>query len=236
MLAQKRLFLLSIYALLFNIACDHKNGPPKKITFEVTYEVDREKMEVWKDSVINTLKGDGNDANRKMIEDGFKDLLEKENEESEIIITINKDSIWNNTVINGKEESLFKRIGHNGNVYYHDDQDKTLAVDSVNYYKRYSDSGVYEIKEYIKDTKVIKGYNCHKVSFRYIPKENQNNPIVFGPVRYEMYVTAEINLPIYAVLPFYKEMKQMFPLEILKYEERAPGIIELYKVTSIKDH
>jgi len=236
MLAQKRIFLISVCALLFNIACDHKNGPPKKVTFEVTYEVDRQKMQVWKDSVINTLKGEANDVNRKTIEDGFDELLEKENEECEIIITINKDSIWNHTVINEKEESVFKRIGRNGNVYYHDDQDKTLAVDSVNYYQRYGHTGVYEIKEYKKDTKVIKGYNCHKVSVRFVPKENPNDPITFGPVLYEMYVTAEIDIPIYAILPFYREMLRMFPLEMRKYEERAPGIIELYKVTSIKDH
>ena len=149
-----------------------------------------------------------------------KDTLFSNSSATEIHLEIKNDSIWRNTVLNGKLHSDYILLEKDNGVLKYFDKSKSINYKTVDLFVEKS---VFLATEDRKDRKKIRGFDCHKLTF--ISTEHDSN---FGNTVYEMYVTEEIDLPVHAILNFGKFVPKSFPLQVRIWSQKLPELIEFY--------
>jgi len=160
------------------------------------------------------------------------DMLEQSSPEKEMRFEIKNDTIWRLTLINDKIYGDIYRLDKNKPIlYYHSKHDKSIMyrqVDLSNYFRK------YEIKKYPKDQKNIKEFRCYKVVLEIEEKPDPEFNLSVGNRIFEMYVTEEIELPLYSFPNLNINGQSFFPLEIKTWEEKLPGLIGKTELISVE--
>jgi len=102
---------------------------------------------------------------------------------------------------------------------------KLTRIDSTTKYRenipyQYLDKKILELKEFPNQTETIKGFNCFKVIM--LIQESYYTKSSKDTVKYELYVTKELNLKIHPFFKVKQILDEYYPLEIKK------GIIDGY--------
>lgn len=227
--------LLICFVIIFsgNLLYAQKQFIPKKIVFGVESRSDESFREVFRDSINSLLNKYPVDTLERFSEILLRSLDIEESKKKEIVISYNRDTIWQATLIDDVMIGDFKRINSNGMVFLHPKNYKNIVYDSLNYFQGYG-SRKYILTENKLDTKEILGYECYKVVFKLIEDVKDEQSFDLGLTIYEMYVTDKINLPIHSLIFFSKNFKGIFPLEVKHFMEKMPGAVELYRAKFIE--
>jgi len=150
---------------------------------------------------------------------------------NEIYIELKDDAVWRYKTRKGQVIDNYKRIDtKNGILLYHAELDKSTLYGQE---KLPDTVEGYEIEEFRDDKKKIMRYNCYKVVIRkkeFVYKDDI--PREIGETIYEMYVTEDIDLPVYALFNFSTHFSDFFPLEVRITASRNINV-EIYEVQDI---
>ena len=180
------------------------------------------------DSLIDvTYKAEGKDSlkNKKLKDMQMIDFL-SQTPETEVYLEIQNDTIWRYTKQNNKMIGDYLMIKKDSGILNYYNKSKSL---NYRKYNLFAGNDEYELYENKKDRKVIKGFDCFKLTLVKIDKESE-----LGNTLYEMYVTDQFELPIHSVINLTKFVPNTFPMEIRVSEEKLSGIAELYELIEIE--
>lgn len=148
---------------------------------------------------------------------------------TELIIEINKDTVWKYTKENGKIIGDYQRIDkENGIIYWHAKRDKSILYKNFNLFALKND---YIIQEFPDSIKSILGYNCFKVRMERIEKDTSEHSS--GNTIYEMYVTKKIKLPVHVLINIGYNIPKYFPLEVKMWEAKLEKFTEHFNAKKI---
>ncbi len=108
--------------------------------------------------------------------------------------------------------------------------EKILKISELKEYYT-EESKLISIREDIKDTKIIKGYKCHKVYLNVI--EQPELPEMSFTI-YEMYVTDEIKILYHPVIRLKSVLEKYFPMETIMHIQAYKGFEVKYGLKEIK--
>ncbi len=169
---------------------------------------------------------DGDEQYKRQLKEALSEIFEMQKRQSELHIEVQNDSIWR--YILSEDQSISSKFmirKNDGILHYYDSSGRILH----NKHNLFVDENKFIIKEDKSDSKLIQGFNCHKLVLTIINPEND-----LGNTIYEMYVTNKIDLPVHAVLNVTALIPKSFPLYIKISEENLPGFIEIYEIVSVK--
>lgn len=149
---------------------------------------------------------DGDEQYKRQLKDALSEIFKMQKQQREFHIEVQKDSIWLYTFSQGQNvSSKFMIIKNDGVLHFYDSSGKILH----NMHNLFTDENKFILKEDRSDSKLILGYNCHKLILTIIDPESD-----LGDTIYEMYVTNEIDFPVHAVLNIAALIPKSFPLHI----------------------
>lgn len=224
---KRALIIITFLTFRFYSYAQHFDSIPSKIIISKTFaapDSGLQNLEIEQDSLITNEIPTDQVSKAKNVLGQMNELIKKA-PDSRIILEIKNDSIWRYQVEKEKVIGDYIMIEKGKGVLNYYSKDKSIC------YKKYDlfDNQIkIEILEHKEDRKVFNGLDTFKITL--IVKQPFSD---LGNTIYEMYVTNKLNLPAHSYLNLPKYYQNLFPLEVISWEENLPGIIEKYEVTDI---
>lgn len=225
-----------IFLLLLTLFLDTRistgQGAIQKVVFNVKNEFGQiQKMgEMMKD----VLKEDDSSGVSDSFNIMFAKFLEKKIDKestfpNEIIIEAQEDNWIRKRYYNDSYSHFLKIRANSDSIQVLSNSDSTAIVT----YKMDRECSNFNIRKDTSMRKLIGGYNCYYVKVvEYTIDEDLSDKI--GGQVYEMWVTDDIDIPVYTVLKNDCRFDGFFPLETKAYNAELPKNITHYTLKSIE--
>jgi len=148
-----------------------------------------------------------------------------------VTINFSKDTIWQYSSDHIIEGDYYRIDYRTGKSWLHNKNPQMPIREGFPFIGTYQSDTLISNK---KDRKTILGFDCYKVIYTIVPKNDEDAEIDEGNIICEMYVTDKIGLPVHALVPTQRLLDQFFPLEIIKRYTKLKGIEEHYIATELK--
>ncbi|WP_298116673.1 hypothetical protein [Flavobacterium sp.] len=92
---------------------------------------------------------------------------------------------------------------------------------------------ILEVREFKNETKLIEGYLCYKVDFKYKEIFDDNDFDSFKNdlnQHKELWVTEKIRVPMHPIIQIPEILDKYYPLEIIEYSEEIKGMKTIYSL------
>ncbi len=223
------LILVVLFIVYFDSYAQHFDSIPSEIIISKSFVITDsgfKNLQKKQDSlIIKEISATDQISQAKNVLGQMNEFM-KNTPESKIILEIKNDSIWRHQVEKEIMIGDYIMIEKGKGVLNYYSKDKSTNYRKYDLFENQIDIEKSENKE---DKKIIDGLDVFKVKL--IIKQPFSD---LGNTIYEMYVTEQMNLPAHSYLNLPKYYQNLFPLEVISWEENLPGILEKYEVMNIK--